>query len=304
MIRFCAFAIFASGIVLSSSAIDDAFSVFQSEIDKEIVAASRQGSDTRLRRQAAEAYERLFGARLRRASLKDFSSADLDLVLRAAEIAGTYAPGERPARDMAAIVEELERRGDAANIHYTAAYRMLVAVRDLAGARRLAAKYPAGEFEVLPAVRADPEPARAPSVWVPGETPHEVVQRRVDLGAGPGIVVVSHPSCHFSRNAVSAIAADDVLGPTFRSHATWIAPQSGTLDLPVLQRWNREHRDFAVALAVRQAEWPFVDYWNTPTFYFLKDGTVVEKVIGWPKEGRREELLAASRKAGLLRGGG
>jgi hypothetical protein len=300
MIRFCAFAIFASGIVLSSSAIDDAFSVFQSEIDKELVA-SRQGSDTQLRRHAAEAYERLFGARLRRASLNDLSSADLDLVLRAAEIAGTYAPEERYARDMTAIVEELSRRGDAANVHYTAAYRMLVAVRDLAGARRLAAKYPAGEFEALPAVRADLEPAKGPSVWVPGDDPNEVVQRRVDLEAGPRIVIVAHPSCHFSRNAVSAIASDDVLGPTFRSHATWIAPQSGRLDLPVLQRWNREHRDFEVALAVRQTEWTFVDYWNTPTFYFLKDGAIVQKVIGWPKEGRREDLLSACRKAGMLR---
>ncbi len=300
MIRLWAFAIFASGIALSATAIDDAFSVFQSEIDKELVA-SRQGSDTQLRRHAAEAYERLLGARLRRTSLKDFSSTDLDLVLRAAEIAGTYAPEERYARDMVAIVEELSKRGDAANVHYTTTYRMLVAVRDLAGARRLAAQSPAGELEALPAVRTDPEPGRGPSVWVPGDEPNEVVQRRVDLEAGPRIVVVSHPSCHFSRNAVSAIASDDVLGPVFRSHATWIAPQSGTLDLPVLQRWNREHRDFKVALVVRQTEWTFVDYWNTPTFYFLKDGAVVQKVIGWPKEGQREELLAAARKAGMLR---
>lgn len=300
MIRLCAFALFASGILVPTAEIDQAFTRFGADIDKEL-AASHEGSHTRLHRHVHESYERLFGSRLRKASLNGLSSGDLDLILRAAETAGTYAPEERYARDMTAILEELSRRGDARKVHYLATYRMLVAVRDLAGARRVAADYPAGKFEALPAVRIDPAAAHGPGVWVPGDDPQEVVQRRVDVAAGPRIVVVSHPSCHFSRNAMSAIAADDVLGPVFRSHAMWIAPQSGMLNLPVLQRWNREHRDFEVALAVRQTEWPFVDYWNTPTFYFLKDGAVVQKVIGWPKEGRREELLAAARKAGMLR---
>jgi hypothetical protein len=297
MIRLCAFALFASGIVIPTPEIDHAFTTFASGIEKEL-AASHEGSHTRLRQHANEAYEKLFGSRLTR--LNDLTSGDLDLVLRAAETAGTYAPEERYARDMVTILDELSRRGDARKVHYTATYRMLVAVRDLAGARRVAAKYPGGQFEALPAVRAELEPAKGPSVWAPGEDPNEVVQRRVDVDAGPRIVVVSHPLCHFSRNAMSAIAADDTLAPLFRSHATWIAPQNGRLNLPVLQRWNREHRGFEVALAVRQSEWTFVDYWNTPTFYFLKDGAVMQKVIGWPREGRREELLAALRNAGML----
>ena len=297
MIRLCAFALFASRLLIPTPEIDHAFTRFESEIEKEL-AASHEGSHTQLRRHANEAYERLVGKRLTR--LNDLTSGDLDLILRAAETAGLYAPEARFARDMTTIVEELSRRGDARKVHYTATYRMLVAVRDLAGARRIAEKFPAGKFEALPDVRAEREPEKGPGVWLPSADSNEVVQRHVDVGAGPRIVVVSHPSCHFSRNAMPAIAADDVLGPIFRSHATWIAPQSGTLNLPVLQRWNREHPGFEVALAVRQSEWTFVDYWNTPTFYFLKDGAVVQKVIGWPKEGQRETLLAASRKAGML----
>lgn len=296
MIRLCAFVVFASGIVVSP-AIDRAFSAFQSEIEREVVA-SHQGSHTRLRQHATDTYEKF----IPKAKWSDLPSGDLDLILRAAEMAGTWAPEERYARDMVSVLDELSRRGDATKIHIDATYRMLVAVRDLAGARRLAAKYPAGTFEELPAtVRTDPEPATGPRVWSLSDDANEVVQRRMNLNDGSRIVVVSHPRCHFSRNAVTAIASDDVLGPLFRAHASWIAPQSGTLHLPALQRWNREHPDFAVALVVRQAEWPFVDYWNTPTFYFLKDGAVVQKVIGWPKEGRREELLAASRATGMLR---
>ena len=43
-----------------------------------------------------------------------------------------------------------------------------------------------------------------------------------------------------------------------------------------------------------------IDYWGTPTFYFLQNGVVRAKVTGWPKEGRRAELLAALRQVGLI----
>jgi hypothetical protein len=295
MIRLCALLLLASGTIVSSE-IDNAFTEYRAGIEREL-AASRGGSHVQLRQHAIEQYERYFG----KAKLSELSSLDLDLILRAAGIAGTYAPEERYARDMVAVLDELSRRGDATKIHSGATYRMLVAVRDLDGARRVAAKYPAEKFEALPTVRMDPRSAKGPRVWSTSDDPNEVVQRRVALDDGPRIVVVSHPRCHFSRNAVAAIAGDDVLGPIFRTYATWIAPQNGALYLPALQRWNREHGDFPVALVVRQTEWTFVDYWNTPTFYFLKDGVVVEKVVGWPREGHRDELLSASRKAGLIR---
>jgi len=231
MIRLCALLVLASGAIVSSD-IDNAFTVYRSGIEREL-AASRSGSHVQLRQHAIEQYQRFFG----KAKFGELSSLDLDLILRAAEMAGTYAPEERYARDMVAILDELSRRGDATKIHSGATYRMLVAVRDLDGARRGAAKYPTATFEALPTVRMDPQPAKG----------------------------------------------------------------LGVLYLPVLQRWNREHRDYPVALVVRQTEWTFVDYWNTPTFYFLKDGVVVEKVVGWPKAGHRDELLSASRKAGLIR---
>lgn len=305
MTRLWAVAVLASGMMLSGCGtvgfeIDEAFATFQAEVDRESRVAAGQGSHAQLRQRAVEAYERLFRAQLTDAKLKTLSSVDLGHLHLAAQIVGTYAIEERYARDMLAVLNELESRGDATKSHYKATYRMLVAVRDLAGARRLTAKYRSEELEVLPTVRAGPEAGKGPAVWLLSEDPNEVVSARVDVETGRRIVVVSHPLCRFSSNASSAIAADDVLGPVFRSYATWIAPQSGKLDLPVLQQWNREHRDFDVGLVVRQTEWTFIDYWGTPTFYFLKDGAVVQKVIGWPQEGRREELLDAARKAGML----
>jgi hypothetical protein len=59
------------------------------------------------------------------------------------------------------------------------------------------------------------------------------------------------------------------------------------------QRWNHEHPAMQHTIAYRNDEWPMIDWWGTPTFYFIKDGAVIAKFVGWPKEGRRAELLTA-----------
>lgn len=46
-------------------------------------------------------------------------------------------------------------------------------------------------------------------------------------------------------------------------------------------------------------EWPMIDDWATPIFYFLRDGRLVAKVIGWPRGGRVAGLETAIRDVGL-----
>ena len=43
-----------------------------------------------------------------------------------------------------------------------------------------------------------------------------------------------------------------------------------------------------------------IESWVTPTFYVLKNGTVVAKAEGSPKKERRSELLAAAWQARLV----
>lgn len=54
-----------------------------------------------------------------------------------------------------------------------------------------------------------------------------------------------------------------------------------------------------IAFSARREDWPFVDDWSSPTFYFLRQGKLVAKVTGWPKEGRRAEFSAALHQLGL-----
>ena len=48
-----------------------------------------------------------------------------------------------------------------------------------------------------------------------------------------------------------------------------------------------------------QKEWPLIESWQTPGFYFIKDGTIVASVIGWPGDQQLETLKDAFRRIGL-----
>ena len=113
------------------------------------------------------------------------------------------------------------------------------------------------------------------------------------------IVAVSHPMCGPSRRAMAAIEADAGLARIFRGNAHWIAPADRRLHLDVLRAWNQDHPLTQFAVAWRRDEWPQIDHWATPTFYFFARGDLVAKVSGWPDEGRHEELMAAARAAGI-----
>ena len=114
------------------------------------------------------------------------------------------------------------------------------------------------------------------------------------------IVVVSHPMCQFTQRAIAAIEQDGELRDLFDGRTTWLAPVEGNLRFDVMRRWNETRPAFAMALAFSRDDWPEIDAWGTPTFYFFGEEGVVAKVAGWPEEGRRAELLAAARQAGIV----
>lgn len=157
------------------------------------------------------------------------------------------------------------------------------------------------ELEVLPELHEAPDLiAGHPTEWAVDPNKHELLRRSVDLHQSTQVVIISHPLCHFSQAAMHDIQADPVLSKIFEANARWLIPQGNHLDFGVVQQWNREHPGQQAALAFRRDEWPMIDSWATPTFYFLKNGVVNAKVEGWPKEGRRSELLTALRQVGLL----
>jgi len=110
---------------------------------------------------------------------------------------------------------------------------------------------------------------------------------------------VTHPACHFSQEAFRAIEGDAGLLALFADHAQLIAPSARRFEVALFQQWNREHPGLPMRLAYDRSQWPQLEAWSTPTFYFFRDGRLQAVVDGWPKGGRKDDLLAAARKIGL-----
>lgn len=112
------------------------------------------------------------------------------------------------------------------------------------------------------------------------------------------IVVVSHPFCHFSQDARDFIANSELLKKTFEENALWLIPPNGKLDISSVTQ-DPHSKDFPFKFVYDQDQWPEIDYWGTPTFYFYKDGELKYKVVGWA-DGREVYIRQGLEKIGLL----
>jgi hypothetical protein len=246
-------------------------------------------------------YERMVAPIRAHEELDGIDDNGLEALYRAAQLAAFYTRDRAHVRDMASFLNMLQERGLASKADYVNMYETFIGSRMLTEARALARQHPISELEVLPELHEAPDivPRRS-TEWVVNPNKRELLHRNADLRSPAQVVIVAHPLCHFSRAAVHDIQADPVLGKMFQAHAKWLMPQGNRIDFDVVQQWNRQHPGQEVTLTFQREEWPMIDSWSTPTFYFLKNGAMVAKVEGWPKAGRRSELLAALRQIGLM----
>lgn len=245
-------------------------------------------------------YDEFFASARPDRRLDRIDDRDLDLLYRAAALAEYDTANNKYVRDMQAYLDALQERKLASEREVVQMYRALVSTRRLTEASEFARRHPLPEMKAFPAWHdASGLAAGLPTELALDLDRHELLRRSVDLHRAAQIVVVGHPSCHFTQNAMQDIQADPVLGGIFRSHARWLAPQESVFDWDAFEQWNRSHPEQELAVAFRREEWPMIDTWNLPTFYFFKDGALQAKFFGWPEKGRRSELLAALQQIGL-----
>lgn len=119
---------------------------------------------------------------------------------------------------------------------------------------------------------------------------HITVEPLEEAQLGNGIIVVSNPLCGYSNAASTAISLDPVLAEGFED-ALWLVPPEGDLRVREVGDWNRAHPSQRMVLTYDWLDWPEIDDWSTPAFYFFAGGRLVEKVIGWPLDGSRASRL-------------
>lgn len=263
--------------------------------------AQSKGASTQTRAVAITTHHAALFPPLSSDQLRALPAQDAELGFRAANMAHFYSLDERHLAQMQAYFERLSQLDVVSASQAQDMAGAYIASRHWQQARAVREAFPAATIASIPAVIDTviqgqiSEPASVLSV---GPTAGAVTREPEDITQGSVIVAISHPLCHFSRAAFSALAADPALAK-IKAHIRWIAPVDRDLNLDVLQRWNTEHPDAVMKIAYSRSQWPQLENWGTPTFYFLKDGKLLQTVEGWPETGRKQELLKAARAIGL-----
>lgn len=247
--------------------------------------------------------EAAFDRHFRRVSthaLDRLSDADLGAFFSASDTLVFYTSEHEYLDRVEAAFQELQSRGRETPFDVQTLFKDYVKFREFEPARRLALLYPDVELEELPRTVEAATEFEGPTVL---ELVGNDEVSRVAAGVpkeGPYVVVAGHPLCHFSDNAVRAIREDPEVAALFKGRTLWLMPQDRYINLETVRDWNREFPDYAMRWAYQTSDWPMIKRWATPNFYFYRDGTLVETVIGWPEEGQRDALLAAFAKIGVV----
>ena len=248
-------------------------------------------------RRMAEVYEKDFGDLIRPDRLRTMTVDDLRLVYRASASATLLTNDENRFPGATRVFDALEARGATSAFERETQYKLLVDLRHLSAAKLFAEHYPAQMFEKLPGITELPGccGSSRPDMFAVASR-----DRLLRLPApSASIVVVAHPLCHFTQEAIRAIENDAPLAAALEKSWLWIAPQSSTFALDAFEQWNREHPRAKLNIAYRQSEWPMPAIWETPTFYFFKNGLIVATVRGWPADGHLGELRNDAKAVGL-----
>ena len=256
----------------------------------------RPGSDT------AQAMHERYTAAYGDVLPKTLEDDDLMAMFESLAQVAFYLGEPAAARDLLTVTTELEHRSAATAEHLERTHAILVAARLLGEARIFHDLHPGLKARRVPEV----EPTSLPATGNPGilvwDSGRGVLQHEaIELEADYQILVVSHPLCGFSKAAADAISDDPELARVFAHHATWAVAPPGNLPLGPIEQWQARHPDHRIGLIDRPEAWGFIETGNTPVFYFLQAGNVVESVSGWPEGGNREAVVAALRRIGALR---
>ena len=237
-------------------------------------------------------FEATFRQRLNEDALHATSAEDLDWLLKAAHLSIFYGREMRHLGDLGRILSELESRGVATNAQRVLMYRSLIGYRKFDEARVYLSLHPDLEVEPVPEV-SDARRFSTDSVPV-----YEIDAEQIRLlplflriHDGTHLIVVSHPLCAFSRAAMQFVNDNLKIAEALDERAIWLTPVDMRLHFEEIQQWNRSHPRTQVMIARHRHDWPMVEEWDTPQFYLLRDGTVIEHFSGWPLDGSRQQSL-------------
>jgi len=235
------------------------------------------------------------------ANIPRLAELDVQLLFRAADATLFYTDDRAFLRDMILDTSELEKRKADCQVQYADLFNAFVATRMFGAARAVATKHPSIVMARLPKFRDVSSGGRAgPTAMDLSSDERQLWRRDFRLSMPAQVVIVASPVCHFCEAAVIDIERDPHMRAVLQQHAIWLAPPDSSIPFDAVADWNRSYPAAPMKLAYSFREWPVLDRWDTPTFYFLERGRVVSEFSGWSSQKSKGQLRAALRHIGFL----
>jgi hypothetical protein len=159
----------------------------------------------------------------------------------------------------------------------------------------------AGVGEGLPEPPIVTNPATAGSVLSVNQDGRSLSVLDQSIVDSARLIVISSPSCAWSRRAAADLSKDPDLREAFRTHGLFLQPQQPFLGYSRLQSWNRQYPDLPIHVMKRREDFSAMASFATPTFYLVVDGTLVGSHSGWGGEAPAEALRKWMQARGLMR---
>lgn len=230
-------------------------------------------------------------ARLSRQDIKDLH-----------EVAGAlafYSNEPADVRQMRRGYDELEKRGLATRLQGQAMRDQYVTARMIPEAMAFAAQRPGLNLNKIPRFEKPESELPAPSLWHLSADGTRLAQQSFHLGSEPHVIVVASPWCSFSQRASQTLQATPDLARLMAEHSTWILPQFRIPDFADIEKWNQSYADWPLLLVNKDKEWPDLELFEVPKFFFFRGGKVVSTVTGWPGDEQLEKLREGISSIGL-----
>ncbi|MEG0184915.1 MAG: hypothetical protein RR704_15865 [Stenotrophomonas sp.] len=229
-------------------------------------------------------------------ALSALCTQDLRMLLRATHAAAVASKHSRYSGIAQRIGMQLKGRGALQSADIRDGARIAMISRDgsaLTSGSMWSSAFNGARPPTLPKATADVD------YWTPDPDGAGYGKATAEI-ASLDILVIAHPTCGFTRAAADAAQTDPELRSMLSGRrALWLSPQDGTLDPRVFIDWRERHPDLPIHIVGRQSGFPELGYWGTPTFYILRDGKVVARVVGWPSGGNKAALQKAFADAGI-----
>jgi hypothetical protein len=168
-------------------------------------------------------------------------------------------------------------------------YKAYVRHRALDEARRFARSHPELELPELPPLVTSFSTTEPSVIAIRRDASAVFDQEAVSLKEPAQLVIVSSAMCQFSKAAIEAIETDPQLAQDL-ANALWVSPVNELTSYQRIMDWNSSHPGAQLKVAYAEKAFGKIDLSRTPAFYFMKDGQIVNQLVGWPSRQRLAEL--------------